>query len=89
MKEIEIGQIVFSKQGRDKAKPFVVVNIEDNFLYLVDGKLRKAENPKKKKRIHIQHTNYVDGNLKEKILKQSYLDSDFRTAIKSYLAEEG
>ena len=56
---IKTGQIVFSKRGRDKGKPFVVLNIEGEYLYLVDGKLRTLDNPKKKKVKHIQPTNHV------------------------------
>ena len=57
--QIVVGQIVFSKSGRDKGLPFVVCIIEDNFVYLIDGNLRKMENPKKKNVIHIQKTNHM------------------------------
>ena len=49
-----LGQIVFSKCGRDQGKPFVIVSIEDEYVYLVDGNLRKVDNPKLKKHKHIQ-----------------------------------
>ncbi|MCL1925274.1 MAG: KOW domain-containing RNA-binding protein [Defluviitaleaceae bacterium] len=87
MKDIQIGQIVFSKQGRDKGKAFIVTSIEENFVFLVDGKLRKIINPKKKKLMHIQRTNYIDSGMKEKILAENYLDSDFKTAIKNFLSD--
>ena len=41
-----LGQIVFSKCGRDQGKPFIIVSIEDEYVYLVDGSLRKVDNPK-------------------------------------------
>jgi len=56
---MEIGQIVIAKKGRDKGKAFVVINILDGYLYLVDGKLRPLSRPKKKKIMHIQPTNTV------------------------------
>ena len=56
---IKVGQVVFSKSGRDKGKPFVVISTQDEYLYLVDGKLRTLNNPKKKKVKHVQPTNHV------------------------------
>jgi len=56
---IKTGQVVFSKSGRDKGKPFIVINTRDEYLYLVDGKLRTLNNPKKKKIKHVQPTNHV------------------------------
>jgi hypothetical protein len=50
------GTIVFSKAGRDKGKPLVVTEVQGEFLYLVDGKKRPLERPKKKKLKHIQPT---------------------------------
>jgi len=83
---MEIAQVVISKQGRDKAMPFIVYAIEDNFLYLVDGDLRKLTKPKKKKIMHVQPTNYVDNGLKEMIINKSYLlDSDIKKAIKRFI----
>ena len=48
------GQVVRSKKGRDEGKVFVITEIIDkDFLYLVDGKLRKLDRPKKKKVKHL------------------------------------
>ena len=85
LKDIEVGQFVFSKKGRDKALVFVVVKVEENYVFLVDGLKRKFENPKKKKMLHIQHTNYVDENLKNLILLGDSKDSDFRSAIDVFI----
>ena len=42
--------IISSLAGRDKGRLFIVVETETNFVYLVDGKLRKIESPKKKQK---------------------------------------
>ena len=48
------GQVVRSKKGRDEGKVFVIIDIIDkDYLYLVDGKLRKLDRPKKKKVKHL------------------------------------
>ena len=81
-----IGQLVFSKSGRDKGKLFIVINIEGDYLYLADGKFRKIETPKKKKYKHVQKVNYVVDQIKGKIQEESHLkNADLRQAIKDYL----
>ena len=55
------GQIVFSKRGRDKGRAMIVIAADGEYAYLVDGKHRSLEKPKKKKAKHIQIThNIVD-----------------------------
>lgn len=81
-----IGQLVFSKSGRDKGRLFVVTSVEGEYLYLVDGKLRKIETPKKKKKKHVQKTNHVIETIKEKIQEESKLNNmDVRKALNQYL----
>jgi ribosomal protein L14E/L6E/L27E len=49
--------VVLSKSGRDRGKAFVVVRvINERYLSLSDGDLRKIENPKKKNIRHLQVT---------------------------------
>lgn len=80
-----IGQIVYSKAGRDKTKPFVILDIQGEYLYLVDGELRKLQNPKKKKIMHVQPTNYIDNDLQNIIINKEYiLDSDIRKRLRKY-----
>lgn len=64
--DILIGQVVKSKAGRDKDKLFLVLDIvDDNYVMLVDGKLRKLENPKKKKIKHLMIYKSVIDDLSE------------------------
>ena len=53
---MEIGQVVFSKCGRDKGRAFVVLSVEGEYVFLADGQLRPLNKPKKKKVRHIQPT---------------------------------
>lgn len=68
---IDLGSIVQSTAGRDKGKLFLVVKVEENYVYLVDGDLRKIENPKKKKLKHLELTRYYDANIAERIVKKN------------------
>ena len=54
------GEIVYAIAGRDKGKCFLVVQRDDNFVYLADGKARKVGTPKKKKLKHITLTGVID-----------------------------
>ena len=47
--ELSRGQIVKSLSGRDKDRYFVILDIEDGYVWLADGKVRKLEHPKRKK----------------------------------------
>jgi len=51
-----IGQIVFSKSGRDRGKALIIITIDSEYVYLVDGKWRTLNRPKKKKVKHVQPT---------------------------------
>ena len=53
------GQIVISKRGRDKGKAMVIIAVDGEYVYLVDGRIRPLARPKKKKVKHIQLTNSV------------------------------
>lgn len=79
------GQVVYSKSGRDKRRPFIIVDFDEQYLYLVDGDLRKLEKPKKKKIMHVQIVNDVIYDIKQKLEESAYLnDADFRKALQSY-----
>ncbi len=53
------GRIVCSKAGRDKGCFLVVVDADDAYLYVCDGKERPLERPKRKNIKHLSLTNTV------------------------------
>lgn len=58
--DLQIGQVVKSKAGRDKSRVFVISEIiDDSFVLVVDGDLRKLNSPKKKKIKHLVVYNTV------------------------------
>ena len=50
--DLTIADLVRSVAGRDTGELFYVVGCDETFLYLVNGKDRSIEKPKKKKRKH-------------------------------------
>ena len=62
------GDIVLSKAGRDKDKHFVVLEvIDETFVSIADGKLRRVDNPKKKKCKHLENTGNKSEFIKKKL----------------------
>lgn len=52
-----LGKLVISKSGRDLGKPFVVIKvINEKYLLICDGDIRKIEKPKKKNIRHVRIT---------------------------------
>ena len=54
--DLTIADVVISTAGRDAGKMFYVLEADDTWLSLVNGKDRTIEKPKRKKR---KHTNKV------------------------------
>ena len=52
--DVKKGDLVLSKAGRDKEKIFLVIEVENGFAKIVDGKMRKVKTPKKKSIKHLQ-----------------------------------
>ena len=47
-------EIVLSIAGHDKGRLFVVLRTEGDFVWLADGKERKLDAPKRKRRKHVR-----------------------------------
>lgn len=54
MDRYETGMLVRSKAGHDAGTVYVIINVDDAYVYLVDGKIRTLARPKKKKKKHVQ-----------------------------------
>ena len=81
-----IGQFVTSKAGHDKDTLYVVSNLEKEFVYLCDGRLKLMASPKKKRRKHVQPINEaVDEVLRKRLMDgEKVYDEEIRYAIKQY-----
>ena len=52
--EVDKSSLVVSKAGRDQGQLFYVIDADEQYVYLADGKSRRLEKPKRKKRKHIE-----------------------------------
>ncbi len=81
--DISPGQIVKSCAGRDKDKYFVVLEIiDDDYILLSDGDIRKIEKPKKKKIKHVKASQHKIEEIKQKLIKSEKISN---AEIKKYL----
>lgn len=85
MLNVAEGQIVHSKAGRDKNRYFIVVKvINDDYVLIADGDLRKIENPKKKKIKHlVLHKEYADDILTRIKQNKTITDCDLKKCLQS------
>ena len=83
--EIAKSNIVRSDAGRDKGKLFVVLSVEGEYLLLADGKSRKVESPKRKKRRHVLFVAADENRLSDKIKSEEKItNSELRRTLAGY-----
>ena len=84
--KISLGQVVYSKSGRDAGKAFLAVAYADGKICYADGDLRRLENAKKKNRKHIIETEFVDQTIMEKLQSgEKVTNADIRKALSNYV----
>lgn len=54
MERYEVGMLAKSKAGHDIGHIYVILKVDDAYVYLVDGSIRTIDKPKKKKKKHVQ-----------------------------------
>ena len=86
--DIAKADIVQSDAGRDKGKLFFVLDVEGEYLLLADGKSRKVEAPKRKKRRHVLFVAADETRLSEKIKSEEKItNSELRRTLAGYRTE--
>ena len=50
MERYEVGMLARSKAGHDKGHVYVIFEVDEAYVYLVDGSIRTIDKPKKKKK---------------------------------------
>ena len=65
--EIQKSDIVLSQSGRDQGRMMVVLDTDADYLLLADGRLRRVESPKRKKRRHVRKLPLYPSRVAEKL----------------------
>jgi len=85
--DLQIADVVVSTAGRDKDKWYYVVNMDDTYLFLANGKDRRIENPKRKKRKHAVKVLRSETRVAAKLLAgDKVLNSELRRDL-AYLSQ--
>lgn len=82
MYEYKKGHLVISMAGHDKGTFYIINNIQGEYAFLVDGKYKTLEKPKKKKIKHIQFVTDFCERLEEKPSNEMY-----KYVLKQYMKE--
>ena len=83
--EIDKSSLVVSKAGRDQGQLFYVIDADEQYVYLADGKSRRLEKPKRKKRKHVRKLPQTDTRVAEKIRNgDKVLNSELRKELASF-----
>lgn len=83
MAEMSIGQLVIAKAGRTSNEKFIVICIiNEQYVYISDGKIHKIEKPKKKNIKHLMKTGYISEEIKNKIEANKKI---YNCEVKSFL----
>lgn len=59
MAQLKPGTVVQALSGRDKNRLFCAVAVENEYVFIVDGKTRTLKRPKRKNPKHVKATNWV------------------------------
>ena len=83
--DISKSDIIESLAGRDKGKLFYVIETEENFVLIADGRGRKLENPKRKKLKHVRRVTRTETRVAAKILNgDKVLNSELRRDLATF-----
>ena len=83
---IEIGSVVISKAGRDRGRTFLVVGVvDDDFVMVANGALRKMDRQKKKRRKHLKPTGRVVAEAKTRLAEGRPIEDH---ELRAWLSEE-
>ena len=86
--DIARSDIVKSAAGRDKGKLFFVLDTDGDFLLLADGKGRRLECPKRKKRRHTAFAARYDCRTADKIRSgEKVTNSELRRTLAQFGGE--
>ena len=83
---ITLGSVVISKAGRDQGRLFLVVEeVDDDFVMIANGGLRKMDRQKRKRRKHLKPTGTVVQALVDRLPRGEKVEDH---ELRAWLREE-
>ena len=85
---IHISDVVVSTAGHDQGEIFYVIGMDDQYLYLANGKDRSLDKPKRKKRKHVQKVLRSETRVAAKLVSgDKVLNSELRRDLAFHAKE--
>jgi len=83
-----VSDIVISLNGRDAGKRFIVIETDDEYSLIADGKGRRYEKPKRKKNKHLKFEAKADSQIAEKLKAgEKVTNNEIRRYLAGYSAQ--
>ncbi len=89
-KDSLVGSFAYSKAGHDKSQLYVIVAEDVDYVWLCDGRLKTLNQPKKKRKKHVQLIKCtVNSGLCARLCsRERVLDEEIKYEIKHYNFED-
>ncbi len=87
MDRYQTGMLAWSRAGHDNGRLYVIAAVEEEYVFLTDGRLRPLEKPKKKKKKHVQVIRTIPREL-ENMSENTIKNEDVRRVIRRFLNVE-
>ena len=84
---MNVGSVVYSRQGRDEGRVYLVVAAADKegYVWVVDGEVRTLAKPKKKNAKHLRYKGEDLAVLAAKLAENKQVfDSEIKSALRAY-----
>ena len=84
------GFLASSKAGHDKDKIYVIIKENAEYVWLSDGKIKTMDNPKKKRKKHIQPIKYFNNEeMRTSLLEgKKVSDLEIMMVLKNYKKQQ-
>lgn len=76
MERFEVGMLAKALAGHDFGKIYVIVGVDEEYVYLVDGKIRTMEKPKKKRKKHVQIIKEMQQTIADKVRNNEKIQNE-------------
>ncbi len=83
----KLGELIYSNAGRDAGRRFIITSIlDEEYVLISDGDLRKIEKPKKKKIKHIKTCGIIIDSLNKKLENSEKItNAEIRKVMAQYV----
>lgn len=76
MERFEVGMLAKSLAGHDFGKLYVIIKVDSEYVYLVDGSIRTVDKPKRKKKKHVQVIREIQQTVVDKIQNNQVIQNE-------------